>query len=166
MAYPRTSLADLKLTGSPNLARASKRLPAAEKKFEAGVPEVPVHLREEERRVWDRVVALLSARGTLTEADGFAIERYATLYVRWRTEQNAIAEEGTVIEVLKKMCKDHNGVYVHAPNPRLKILQTTERQLLSLDMELGLTPRHRGEPGETRGSLSLDDLLNFSGSAS
>ena len=149
----------MKLAGGVNLSRALKRPPVVERKFAAGVPDVPAHLSDAERAVWDRVVELLSKRGTLTEGDGFALERYATLYVRWRGELDALSAEGTVIEVLQKLSKDHNGVYVRVQNPRLKIVQTTERQLLALDIELGLTPRHRGEPGETRDPLSLEDLL-------
>jgi len=165
MAFPRTSITDLKLQASPNLGRALKRAPLAEKGFEAGVPATPEHLGDDEKRVWDRVVALLSARGTLTEADGFAIERYATLYVRWRNELRELDAEGTVIETVRALGKDHLGVHARVANPRLKIVQATERQLLALEMELGLTPRHRGEPGKTRKELNVNDLLTF-GSAS
>jgi len=167
MAHPRTPIEDLRLAESPNLARALRRAPLEEKTFEAGVPDAPESLTVEERKVWDRVVELLSARGTLTPGDGFAVEKYCKLYVRWRTEEAGLAEEGTVIEVLSKLGKDHNGVYVRVLNPRLKIVQATEKQLLALDMELGLTPRHRGKPGQTtKRALSLEQLLHFPGSAS
>jgi len=158
---PRTTIPDLKLQGSPNLARALKRPPVADRRFEAGTPEMPSHLSEAERAVWHRVVALLSARGALTEGDVFVIEKYCALYVRWRSEQAALNAEGTMVETLKRVGRNDYGVYVSVPNPRLKIVQATERQLLALDRELGLTPRHRGKPGETKAVLSLDDLLTF-----
>jgi len=132
-----------------NLARALKYAPEGANKFEAGTPEVPAHLTADEKKVWNRVVNILTARGTITVGDGFVLEKYCTLYVRWRNEANLLEEEGSLIDKLVKMGKDHLGVYVKVPNPRLKLLQTTERQLLSLDIELGLTPRHRGKPATT-----------------
>src|SRR5579872_6378525 len=107
---PRTSIADLRLQSSPNLSRALRRKPVVGKMFAAGVPEIPSHLGAAEREVWDRVVTLLEARGTLTEADRFVIEKYCVLYVRWRTEQEVLNNEGTMIEVVKILGKDHNGV--------------------------------------------------------
>lgn len=161
MGNPRTNIADLRLQGSPNIGRALKRPPLKEARFEAGTPEMPSHLTAAERTVWARVVALLEARGTLTQADGFVIEKYCALYVRWRAEQTALNSEGTMIEKLTRVGRNDYGVYVSAPNPRLKIVQATEKQLLALDRELGLTPRHRGKPGETKTVLSLEDLLTF-----
>lgn len=159
MPNPRRQIDDLKLQGSGNLKRAQNRRPVSEKKFIAGTPEPPTHLSADERAAWDRVVGLLSVRRALTPADVFVVERYSVIYARWRSEQTALTEEGTVIEVFKKAGKDHNGVYVSVVNPRLRVVQSCERQLLDLDRELGLTPAHRGRPDETRPPLSIAELL-------
>jgi P27 family predicted phage terminase small subunit len=163
MGRPRTPIAQLKLqSNSSNLHRALRRGPQqpAGKKVKAGTPTAPAHLTIEERAVWDRVIRALSARGALTEGDSFIIEKYSTVYVRWQAERRALAEEGSVIEVVTKLGRDHCGERVARPNPRLKIVQSLERQLLQLDIELTLTPRHRGKQVESpKPELTLQELL-------
>jgi P27 family predicted phage terminase small subunit len=136
----RTPLSEHQLSGT-NLTRALKYdAPTEPPTFVPGVPSEPEDLTAPEKKIWKRIVGILEARNTLTAGDGAIIERYAVLSVRWRTEKNVLEAEGVMIERFQAMGKQGLGIYSKEPNPRLRVIESCERELTRLDVQLGLSP--------------------------
>jgi P27 family predicted phage terminase small subunit len=117
-----------------------------------GVPDVPDHLSQDERVVWDETVAVLGERQALSEGDGPIIELFARTKCRWQRESVALENEGAVIDITRIV--SNQPVQCTVVNPRSKIVAQLERQLLSMLTALGLTPRARRavKPAEKRKS--------------
>lgn len=128
-------LATLKLTGSKHAKYDRKNEPVAE----PGEPLRPTNLTDAELVVYDQVCAKLRGLGVLAIADGYSLERYAVLYVRFWTASQVIREQGETIVVA-----DRNGApKTEELRPESKLTIQLADKLLKLEQEFGLTPSSR-----------------------
>lgn len=133
---PKTPGKVLQLRGS---ALATKRRLAAEVAGPAGAPEMPDWLSDDERRIWDKLVTMLSTMGVLSSCDEFALSRYVHLWVRWRTATAWLAEHGDMYPL-----KDEAGKVRYMQQwPQVAIANKLAVELRRLEQEFGLTPAAR-----------------------
>jgi P27 family predicted phage terminase small subunit len=109
----------------------------------SGRPRVPKHLTKDEKVEFRAICRQLSARRTLTPADGPLIELAAVLRVRWRRAKQKVEETGGEIVLYPR--KDTNGQFRDVPkkNMWLDIAEAAESKLQSLLDRLGFTPLNR-----------------------
>jgi phage terminase small subunit len=151
MGRPRISVEQHRLQGATHLAHALRREPP--RSLEPGAPDVPPDLSPRERQQWDAAVKILSARGTLTKGHAFILQQFAVVRARWLAESEALSREGTFVDVVR-LDKNLREVRINVLNPRLKVVQQSERQLLALTRELGLASA-RLAVAEKKPTLSL-----------
>ncbi len=104
-----------------------------------GAPAPPDWLTKLDRKVWDRMVALLLPMRVLCESDGPALGRYCKLWVQWQECQRYIEKHGLTYEV-----KDSDGcVKCIYKRPQVALATQLADQLLKLEQQFGLTPSAR-----------------------
>jgi P27 family predicted phage terminase small subunit len=118
-------------------------------RFDGGRPTMPVGLTDLEKSKWREMVRLLAARGTLTKADGPALELYVATWSRWRKCLEEIDKYGVLVTV------DYAGAGGEAcskriPNPASKLAAQLEVSLRQLLKELGSTPASRDKTRPAR----------------
>jgi P27 family predicted phage terminase small subunit len=114
-------------------------------------PERPSHLDDDAKGEWDRLVELLSRRGTLSKADGAALSLYCVAYSRWQKARADIEKRGLVIETALGGIK---------PNPAATIASKCEDQMARLLSEFGCTPTSRSRV-KAGGEAKQDRLSEF-----
>jgi len=112
---------------------------------------MPAYLSKEARKEWKRVLPLLEARGSVTEADAMALTVYCEAVSRYVAALKSLEQKGQTISTV---VLDSNG-QAHSsakPNPSLKIAETCERTIRAFLREFGLTPatRERIKPAQAR----------------
>lgn len=109
---------------------------------EPGRPRFPVGISHEARRLFKALCGLLEKRGHLTTGDGELIRLYVILHDRQARAQAALEKEGEICEYVRL---DSSGV-AHPqvkPNIALAIAERAEKQMVTILVQLGLTPRSR-----------------------
>ena len=135
MGQKHKPLATLKLTGSKHAKYGRKNEPVAE----PGEPIRPTRLNDDELEVYDQLCDKLRALGVLAIADGYSLERYSVLYVRFWTASEVIRKQGETIVVT-----DRNGApKAEELRPESKLTIQLADKLLKLEQEFGLTPSSR-----------------------
>jgi P27 family predicted phage terminase small subunit len=115
----------------------------------SGRPRVPKHLSSDEKVEFRTFCRQLSARRSLTPADGPLIELAAILRCRAREAQRKVREQGLIVKYPRK---DTNGVFrdMEKKNMYLEIAETSESKLQSLLDRLGFTPLNRPKVQPTK----------------
>ena len=120
----------------------------AQSPFTGGRPAIPNHLSQAAKRTFQRCMALLSERRTLTPGDVATLEVYAELHARWVAAKRSI---GNNLTVATEVTDNHGEVrVVQKLNPLLKVVETCESRLLALAKALGLTPTTRDHVKQTK----------------
>jgi P27 family predicted phage terminase small subunit len=114
----------------------------------SGRPTRPSHLSEIGRKEWNRIVKILTERGTCTRGDGPIIELYVSTYCDWRAFNEEVEAQGRVVD---SKWQDEDGWHTsRIPNPILKNVAQTANQLRALQIQLGVTPTARERAKQTR----------------
>jgi P27 family predicted phage terminase small subunit len=89
----------------------------------SGRPTRPSHLSEIGRKEWNRIIKILTERGTLTKGDGPVIELYVSTYCDWRAFNAEVEAKGRVVD---SVWKDDTGEHSsRIANPILKNVAQT-----------------------------------------
>lgn len=110
--------------------------------FSGGRPQCPSYLEGAARDEWRRVVHLLAERGTLTRADGPALELYCQTYSAWRQCVEEIAKDGPICEVVVLDARGEPHT-VRKQSEASKLATKLSASLRQLLKELGSTPASR-----------------------
>jgi P27 family predicted phage terminase small subunit len=122
--------------------------------YAGGRPRIPQHLGRLARAEFKRVCFELERRRTLTSGDRLTIAVLAECFERWCT---AKAELGTAYTITVTITdKKGNVITTIKPNPLVKIVETCEARILSLQNALGLTPQSRDKVRPTQPDGSAD----------
>lgn len=104
----------------------------------SGAPNPPTWLPAEAVTVWRRLSDQLLARGTLTVADGPALELLVTTYVEFEKLEEQVGRDGyTYLPAGSKA-----GATPKA-GPATSMLRSARKQLRMMLLEFGLTPAAR-----------------------
>lgn len=145
-----------------------------------GLSSAPTWLKNKEaRKVWESVAPLLAGARVLTQADLMALARYCELFAQWIDCKDFINKNGMTYKVFRQMrvtdiVDNGNGgkeaiqrfekieagtrEYVEAKN-----FKTLSKELLSIEVNFGLTPASRGkvamvDPGKKDPAFDDSDL--------
>ena len=159
LGRPRKSDALHALHGTkphPSTAKTESALTGA-------LPQMPAHLTAAARREWRRVLPLLAARGSLTEADSAALALYCETHARWIVAKQDLEQNGLTVTTVV-LDAGGNPISNRKPNPALKIAENCERALRGFLTELGLTPRSRervvpARKPKAEGKSSFDSFI-------
>ena len=99
----------------------------------------PRHLTGLARVTWPIVVRELTLAGQLGADNARVIERYVTLYARWREAESHLATEGAITAAPR------TGTPMH--NPWLSVSNAAADRLARMEAEMGLTPAARKRLG-------------------
>jgi P27 family predicted phage terminase small subunit len=114
----------------------------------SGRPTRPSYFTEVGRKEWNRIIKILTERGTLTKGDGPVIELYVLTYCDWRAFNDDVEAQGRVVD---SVWTDDKGTHSsRAPNPILKNVAQTANALRALLIQLGVTPTARERAKQTR----------------
>ncbi len=130
---PRTPTKILEGRGS---WRAKKR--RGEVRPPAGRPIQPAGLAPAGRTIWKNLLAMLEQAGLLAQIDGYLLERYVRLYLRWRDAERRLAREGQVLDF-----QTREGVLVRRRNPLTSISRELHAELLKVERQFGMSPAAR-----------------------
>jgi P27 family predicted phage terminase small subunit len=122
---------------------------------ERGLPEVQFHDENESKQVFEQVSELLDSMGLLYRTDGFPLERYCRMLVRWRRAEAFIERYGEVMTY-----KDEKtGRIERAANPEVSIAGRLNDALRRMEAEFGLTPSARTRIAVTTGKQEVKPTL-------
>ena len=88
------------------------------------------------RDEWGVVVCEMQRAETLTVANGHAIRRLVEFRIQWRRASEHVAEHGAII---KGKTTGRGGQW----NPFWTVMRQADSKILTLEAELGLSPRRR-----------------------
>jgi P27 family predicted phage terminase small subunit len=153
----RTPTPLLKLRGS-KLAAARE---ATEPKYDADLPQPPLHLSDDAQTEWDAIVPQLERAGVLRNVDRTALIAYVTCYAIFME-----ASEGLLVGG-KLVVEDAKGD--ESANPRTAIMFSALKELHHWLAEFGMTPASRSfvkvERPADEGELKPEDFVKFGGAA-
>ena len=114
-----------------------------EPEYDSIESECPGHLNDYAKEEWERIVALLSESGVLTEVDTASLAGYCQLYGRWVQLETDILTEGNTIED-NRFNKDGDIVSAKITiNPKVTEARLTLQQMRAFSTEFGMTPSAR-----------------------
>jgi P27 family predicted phage terminase small subunit len=144
--------------------KANQRATKDAERHDAGRPDVPAYLTEDEVQIFNATADVLEARGTLTVGDGPLLALYAQACTALRAEKQRMEEEGGRVIITSRLDRHEREIRIHAVNPRATVVKDIENQIVLMLRELGMTPLRRDRVGKTRGAkrLTLESLLDFS----
>lgn len=135
MAGRRPKPTHLRIVGG-NAGR--RPLPNNEPKPPRSIPSAPAHLSGDAHVAWGRLTVLLDRMGVLTEADAYALERLAELYVEVVDLTAVLRDRGRVYETVTE-----TGSTIFRPRPEAAMLADADRRFRAYMIEFGLTPAAR-----------------------
>lgn len=144
-------MADL-IPSNSKLALRGKLSPASY--VDPGRPHCPKSLSAAGKRIFKRLCKLLEERRTLTEADGDLLRLYAITHERHARALEHLENEGEIVSTDRG----------EAQSPWLAIAERSEKSMVSILAQLGLTPATRDKIKVTRGNsrdfieLSVDAI--------
>jgi P27 family predicted phage terminase small subunit len=144
-----TPNAILKSRGSKRAKTAADGIPDVP----SGRPDKPATMTAEEGVVWEEMCGVLERIGVLTAADGRALHRYCSIFVRWRRAADFTEKNGDIYTL-----KDSKGeVRCVQPWPQSVSYNKLAVMLLKIEQEFGLTPaaRTRVRTSATNGISSV-----------
>lgn len=113
----------------------------------AGAPDCPASLKGVAKETWGAMTTLLANAGTLTKLDGHALERYCTVYARWKKAEASVARAGAV---KKGRRGEYQNCQLFVANKCIEQMETLEKRLgidLLTRKKLGLDMKPAGRKG-------------------
>lgn len=105
-------------------------------------PPMPKHLSGIAADRWRELVKMLHKRGTLTKADGPALEILCEQYARWRACQEEILKHGVMVE--EEVSNGKDSIYTRRSlNPACKLATMLENSMRAMLQQIGSTPASR-----------------------
>lgn len=120
------------------------RLPrqAEAKNTSGSFPEPPDWLTDEAKSRFREVASQLDQIGRLSETDFGILARYAAVWARWVAAERTMAESGKAVHYTR--LTDRNGLPASSvATPAQMAASKCHDQIVTLERELGLTPRAR-----------------------
>lgn len=133
MSRPPKPTNSLKLSGSFREDRHGSRIDAEGLDVSTDI-ECPLHLDEDARMEWDRVVENLKRVGLATSFDRAVLATYCASWSRWVACERLLAEQPLVVD-------GHRGVGI--VNPLTRLSRDSRDAMISSAKELGMTPSAR-----------------------
>jgi P27 family predicted phage terminase small subunit len=114
----------------------------------SGRPTRPNYFSDIGKKEWNRIIKILTERGTLTKGDGPVVELYVQTYCDWRACNDEVNTNGRFVA---STWKDEDGEHSsRVPNPALKIAAQLANAMRALQIQLGVTPQSREKTKQTR----------------
>lgn len=130
---------------------SGRPLPEREPQADRGIPAMPAMMSARAQQVWADLAPLLLQLGTLSVADGVALEALCNQIVYLREAQKSIDTDGIIVQTQ------------HGPrkNPAINVADGSLKQVRALLGEFGLTPsaRARIKSNNPEHDNVLDQLL-------
>jgi P27 family predicted phage terminase small subunit len=120
----------------------SRSAGAQPSRFAGGRPKMPKHLSAVAAEKWREMIRLLNARGTLTRADGPALEVFCETWARWRACLQEIETHGVMVTV-EYAGANGEPCSKRVQNPAAKLAAQLEVSMRQMLKELGSTPASR-----------------------
>jgi P27 family predicted phage terminase small subunit len=114
-----------------------------------GRPRCPKDLSPAAKAVFKNLCYLLEDRGTLTDADGELLRLYAITFDRHARAIAHLQTEGEFIQE-ETVDKQGNTKILSRLNGWLAVAERSERQMIAIGIQLGLTPAARDKVKATR----------------
>lgn len=102
------------------------------------IPEPPVPIHAKARRYWEAFWRSEVCQAISPDADAFLLVRWITYVELWNHEIETIRREGTTVPGSTGQTVQH---------PSLKTMQWLDSAVLSIEREIGLTPKARAQLG-------------------
>jgi P27 family predicted phage terminase small subunit len=132
----RKSAEDHELSGSV------QRPVAGDSYVEGSLPKPPKFLSQEAKKKFRALVRQLADRRAVTAGDQDLLTLYCSLWERWTDALAKIREEGS-IRIYNRLGADGITVEVERENLHIKLAQNSERQMVVILKQLGLTPKDK-----------------------
>jgi len=147
MPNPATPTAIRIAQGNP----ANRPLNDHEPQAVTGAPDMPIGLSAKAEAFWDALTPILLQLGTLTTADGAALEMLCQALELKQLAYESIQRDGIVIESSQGK----------KSNPAVNIYDKSQKQVRALLGQFGLTPSARAQLKSTNPELAspLEKLL-------
>ena len=111
--------------------------------------ECPDYLPDTAKAYWGVIVPQLTARGVLTDLDGFSVERLCQLYAEWHMCVAEINENGMFCQHVQD-----RGSINNAESPAVRRKDKIDAELTKLMGKFGLTPKDREQIKAHKGKRS------------
>lgn len=140
MGRPAKSDAHHELMGTK-----SEAAPVTDSTVPAGKPTCPKFLSPAAKKEFRRLCKALAERRVLTAGDQRLLAIAAVLYDRWIRALEKVALEG---EITQYESRDRNGnaLFREKKSLNLVVAQESEKQMLAIQVQLGLTPVMKDKP--------------------
>jgi len=106
------------------------------------LPHPPRFLSKDAKKKFRGLVRQLADRRAVTAGDQDLLTLYCSLWERWTQSLVKISEEGS-IRIYQRLGSDGSAVDVEKENLHIKLAQNSERQMVVILKQLGLTPRDK-----------------------
>jgi P27 family predicted phage terminase small subunit len=143
-----------KTTEEHELAGTVPQYSAGESHIKASRPKPPTFLSEEAKVKFKQLARQLALRRSITAGDGDLLTLYCSLWERWVRALVHLRDEG---DICKYNRLDSSGcaVEVERENLHVKVAQNSERQMVTILKQLGLTPKDKDSVRPTAPRKSL-----------
>jgi P27 family predicted phage terminase small subunit len=140
--------------------RKSRAKPKAATGIVSGRPPMPASIKEDDdaKAEWGRMCRLLSARGTLSKADGPYLELYCATYSEWLAARRELKDKGLFVDV---PVADSNGTvhFVRKENPARKVINQCVTAMRQFLQGFGATPASREKAKPPKSDLKSKQAL-------
>jgi len=123
----------------------SEAAPVTDSRIPAGKPSCPKYLSAVAKAEFRRLCKALAERRVLTAGDQRLLTLAAVIYDRWLRCLEKVALEGELTQY-ESRDKDGNAIFREKKNLNLVIAQESEKALLGVLIQLGLTPLQKDKP--------------------
>lgn len=131
----------------------------------------PFYLGKMARNCWRKIVPFLESTKRVQRIDTYLVEQYCTQYEIYRLAYQEVQENGVQTKIYTSL-QDSSGEVIgkdfvgYRKNPAVSTMNDANKQLNSIGIQLGLTPKGRQELMEianTEKEESVGDMLKKSG---
>lgn len=127
------------------------KINSGEPQPEPGPPRTPRRLNTAAKRIWRELTRQLDDIGLVTKLDGYQLERYCTMFVRWRECEDFIGKNGVTYTLRAEDSTRYIGrlpnggdfIAGFAEYPQVKESHRLDKALKQIEAQFGLTPAAR-----------------------
>lgn len=110
----------------------------------------PAYLGNQAKVCWRKIVPFLESTERVKRIDTYLVEQYCTQYELYRSAYADVAENGIQSKIFRSL-QDSSGAIIgkdfvgYRKNPAVGTMNDANKQLNSIGVQLGLTPKGRQE---------------------